>query len=317
MEGNVVGPDWLNRIRAVLPRGSRRGAADHGGAPSEIRIPGVRAATLLCLAACLVATGCGLDQVRTAVPPSEETCASLGTVAVVPARYPPEPQLDLYAEGRLRGAALGMAGGFVVGLWVCSPGIVGGYPPMEIASVLALCGAVGGLLGAVWGAQQATPSREAATLHAEAAELLHNPGASERLAFRVQQLASGGLPQRRIQVLPEAGPTAPSERVDYRRLREQGFESVLAVSVLEIEWSPKGPAGARVNLRVLAQALIYRVVDGETLYQETHRLYTREYPVEEWRAGGNALVREELVPVESALAQRVVDHIFGRCAASR
>ena len=230
-----------------------------------------------------------------------------GRVAIVAARYVPEPEFNTYAQGRgaaagekaLKTAGLGALGGAL------APLIVAAYipPAIFLAPILVPIGAVagavtGGTAGAISGAWNGMPSDQVAALHRPVEHARRELRMQELIAKHVIQ-EGAALPHYQFTYLADAGPASLTHSPDYQRLKSDGYDSVLELSVMSIGFeASKGSAVFEMKLRARVVPLVGH---GSAFVREMqHRGQSRGVP--EWAADDGKLLQQELDQSYGALA---------------
>jgi hypothetical protein len=242
-----------------------------------------------------------------------------GRVAIVAARYVPEPAFNTYARGRgaaagengIKSAAKGALGGaFLLPVVVSSV-----VPPLiALAPLLAPIGAVtgavvGGTAGVVSGAWSGLPSEQVAALHQPIERARREQAMQSAMAKRVLQ-EGAAMPHYQFAYLPEAGPASAFDTPDYHSLKAEGFDSVLELGVASVGFEAmKGEPASAVFEMKLRTRVVPLSGHGSPLVRELqHRGQWRGVP--EWVADDGTLLQRELDQSYRALARDLSTAVF-------
>ncbi|TMH63879.1 MAG: hypothetical protein E6H57_16525 [Betaproteobacteria bacterium] len=242
-----------------------------------------------------------------------------GRVAIVAARYVPEPAFNTHARGR--GAAAGENGiktaakGALAGAVLLPVVVASVVPPLiALAPLLAPIGAVtgavvGGTAGVVSGAWNGLPSEQVAALHQPIERARREQAMQSAMAKRVLQ-EGAAMPHYQFAYLPEAGPASAADTPDYHSLKAEGFDSVLELGVASVGFEAmKGEPASAVFEMKLRTRVVPLSGHGSPLVRDLqHRGQWRGVP--QWVADDGRLFDEELTAAYSALAGQLSQAAF-------
>ena len=243
-------------------------------------------------------------------PPTPAVRARLGTVGVAVGQFTPAASLVGPPTGRGAGAGRGAAAGAAIG----AIPMYGLYPPLVLLGVgVAIIGAP---IGAIVGASRAEPAADlqAKQVALETAFADMGPQLHAMLRERVVVLGRDRA-SRALRPLPDHGPSAVIERVDYRGLAAHEVATVLEVRVVGFglfgdEWGIRPPVSCLLAIRTR----LVRTSDGRTVYEATMAYRGPARPLEEWLADDAAPLREEVQAAVGWSAEQIVDQVFLRVA---
>ena len=224
--------------------------------------------------------------------PSEEARVNLGTVGVVSARFLPEPTFPT-VRGRIAGAAVGAVLGFLAAPFQAHAGAVL-IAPFTI------------LAGALRGASAAEPIETVEEAETALKRALADFKIQETMRDRILETAQQKTPHR-FTVLTNQGPTAIDEEVSYRSLASQGIESIVEVSLREIQMEGLfSPVALTMNARVK----LIRLMDGTVTYSRLYFSQSERRNYSEWADDDAQLFREALDRGYQGLIEKIVDDLF-------
>lgn len=247
-------------------------------------------------------------------PPTPSVRAHLGTVGVAAGQFTPAASLVGPPTGRGAGAEWGAGAGLKYG---ASVGMMLGLMSGGLAIPLTIpAGAIiGAPIGAVVGASRAEPAADlqAKQVALETAFADLGPQLHTMLRERVVVLGRDRA-SRALRPLPDHGPSAVIERVDYRALAAREVTTVLEVRV--VGFGLFGEPGIRppVSCLLAIRTRLVRTSDGRTLYEATMAYRGPTRPLDEWLADGAAPFREEARAAVGWSAEQIVDQVFLRVA---
>jgi len=253
------------------------------------------------LVMCSILTGCA----NLPAPPSEPARAEWGRVVVVPARYPPQSNIRIFAVGKGAGAGKGAVAGSATGVAGTGAFAAAGALEAVIAPYLAVvmvpAMAAG---GAYLGGQAAMSDQDAAALEGSVRRnltTLQVPGTLARAISETAEQDAG----RRLPLLADAGPAAPESLPGYGALARQ-TDSVLEVVATQVGFS----GGKRLRFYLVARIRVVRVSDSMQLYQREFVYQSDEYRARLWGENQAALFQVELQRAYASLADSVVEQLF-------
>ncbi len=273
----------------------------------------------LCFLVLIAPLGCA----HTLPPPplSDATLAHLGTIGVVSAQVTPEMDYRTPERGGAAGAAIGTAKGLGLG----TLGAAGCF--LTYGQFLAGCGlaVVSPYLAVRYAVDQATAgvsadAIEAAETAIKAVLAEPNPQAMARDELYRVAAAHTGQP---LVLLPDQGPTTPSETSRYRHLADEGVNTVLEITVQRIALRHQGAAHSiplrisatdlnpDLTLVVTTQRRVVKTADGTELYRHTGDHGGSGATFTEWGANDAQLLREGLDQLLREIAGEIVSQVFG------
>lgn len=240
----------------------------------------------------------GKDDVATATPLDP---AALGRIGFVAGNMDPVYRFDALFEGK----AQGVAGGALQGAGACL-GLIGNGDTSGASILLALvCMPFGAVIGAVKGGQDAAPA--AAVDEAQALAQAGVGTLQLNQAVRssgVDHAAAIGLS---IQALDATlGPTGPDDAPTYAGLAG-AVDSVIEVSVTNIEAQTSGLEGVPVSFLIEARVRIVHVPDARVLDSYVLRRTSEARPVNDWLASDAVALQTELPTIARQFAVQALD----------
>jgi hypothetical protein len=268
-----------------------------------------------------LASGCASTR-PVADAPAPERIAP-GRVAIVAARYAPEPDFTIYAQGR--GAAAGENGaktaakGALAG--ALAPLLISAYiPPMIfLAPILVPIGAVagavtGGTAGAISGAWNGMPSQHVDALHRSVEHARRESTVQDAMAKRVLKEAAS-LPHYQFTYVADTGPASVSDSPDYQLLKVDGFDSVLELVVASVGFdASKGePPSAVFEMKLNVRVVPLKGNGSPFVRELKHRGQWRDVP--QWAIDDGKLLQQELDDSYAALAADLSRAVLSAVAA--
>ena len=239
-----------------------------------------------------------------------------GRVAIVPARFTPEPDFNTsFAESRSASirkktgeGALGAARGSaqVAGVILkigsaAGPLVVFLVPPavVFVAGVTTL-GAVGGALA---GATDGLPSGDASAVRQPIEVALRDPRVQEMVARRIAEINPDSY--YKFSYLAGVGPASRTEAPDYRDLRHSGFESVLELAVVSVGFRgvETEPPSASLTMKLRARLVPLTPESNSWVQEWWHTSPPR--PIPDWRDDDGSRLHADLEGSYRALTQYV------------
>jgi hypothetical protein len=248
-----------------------------------------------------------------APPPPPEPVLPDGRIAVVPARYTPEANFNVYARGKSEasselakeGAAAGAAAGAVAPLQGPGVGVLL-YP--FIAPFTILGGTIaGGISGQASGAVRGLPDEEAAKVSAVIDQAIHQLGVHVQISRRVVERARHFGWQ--VELVQVAGPGSPKENLEYGDLRTQ-YDAVLEVVVDKVGMAARKGDPPRLALEFQMHA---RVVDWSgkgVAGVKALEWAARPRPYDKWASASAELLAADFDEGYETLAQYVWEMLF-------
>lgn len=239
-----------------------------------------------------------------------------GTVAIVPARFAPEPYFNT-SFAKSRSASIGkkaaetageaFKGSGQVADVVLKIGSIGGplvvflIPPAVafVAGVTTL-GAVGGALA---GATEGLSWDEAAAVRQPIVAAMRDPGMQVAVARKVAELDPEVY--YRFSYLPGAGPASPTQVIDYRDLSQAGFDSVLELAVVSVGFHGVGtePPSASLTMKLRARLVPLTPASSPRVLEWWHTSPYR--PIPDWRDDDGSRLHADVEDAYRALTLHV------------
>lgn len=241
------------------------------------------------------------------LPPSPETRARLGVVAVVPVPLKRSKEelttpVKGSGEGALSGAGQGALGSIVGGGGGgCYSGPLGCVIGLALGIALAPVAAV---VGGVVGADKAHTAEEVEAAEARLRAVLAGVRPDENLRDRIAALA------RDDASLTIRGRATADYGVSYRRLAKEGIDTVLETTVTRFGLESVGHIDPDLTLRLGVRTRLVSAADDAVLYDRTweYRGETRNFF--EMAADDATPLRTEIADAYQRMATAVVHHLF-------
>lgn len=239
-----------------------------------------------------------------------------GPVAVVPARYPPQADFNVYARGK--GAAAGELGGqgaasgAVVGALIpVSMGPIGVAAYPIIAPFTILVGlAVGGAVGVSYGTMHGLPAEQAERVGVLVDQAVNQIGVHEQVARRVVERAQArGIPTT---LALDAGPRTAEERPDYASLRPT-YRGVLELAVDKLGMAARKGDPPRIALEMKLHARVVPLGDAGIGGEVQLAWSGKPHPLGEWQSGGADMLAAEFEVGYDTLVQYVWEALVAPC----
>jgi hypothetical protein len=268
----------------------------------------------LSVLALLIALTSGCASTSTAPEAVASEFIAPGRIAVVTARYTPETYVhskDTRGSMAGRQAAYRGLGGAAMGLvmpFYMGPLGIALYP--IIAPVTVAIGAVGGgVVGAVEGAAKGMSASRIDPLHPTMERALREQKMPDAMAQRVLQ-EGAALPHYQFAYLSDAGPASATHSPDYQRLKADGFDSVLELSVVSVGFqATKGePPSAVFEMQLRARVVPLSGNGSASVRELQYRSQWRGVP--QWAADDGRPLEEELAASYASLAGQVSQAAF-------
>jgi hypothetical protein len=117
---------------------------------------------------------------------------------------------------------------------------------------------------------------------------------------------------RTLSILPEQGPYAITESVDFRGRATEGIASVLEVRIVGLGLIGLQASEPAVSCFLGIRIRLVRTSDGKSLYESTVGYVGVAQPLDEWVAHDAARFSEEVQAAVGWAAERIVDQVFLR-----
>jgi len=229
----------------------------------------------------------------------------------VASRFPPNIALDT-PETRKGGVA---GKGAVHGMGVMWEECLkfGAVAPQLGTGVLALFGCsvltpFAAAAGAISGAVNAPPQADVEQAQQRVDTAFAQIRIQETLRERVFAAAKSGSNYAVVN-LPEHGPSAPDETVDYRSLAREGVNAVLEVSVANLALQGNG-LNLPLKLAMTARARLVSVSENRVLYSDDFAYRSEQRPFSEWAASDAEALRVAYEGAYQNLAKQIVQTIL-------
>jgi hypothetical protein len=239
-----------------------------------------------------------------------------GPIAVVPARYPPQADFNIYARGKSAAAGelggQGAASGAVAGaLLPVSMGPIGvaAYPIIAPFTILAGL-AVGSAVGVSYGTMHGLPAEQAERVGVLVDQAVNQIGVHEQVARRVVKRAQDrGMSAT---LAPEAGPRTAAERPDYASLRPT-YRGVLELAVDKLGMAARKGDPPRIALEMKLHARVVTLGDAGVGGEVQLEWSGKPHPLGEWQAGGADLLAAEFEAGYDTLVQYTWETLVAPC----
>jgi hypothetical protein len=207
------------------------------------------------------------------------------------------------AKGWARGVARGAAeaedkvleataeGGGALGAFACC-----------LATPFALC--IGGLKGAI----KAPPVEEVEESEAVLGDVLKEMQVQEKMRDHILQIAQKQT-RHSFVVLEGQGPITNDEELSYGSLSDRGIDTVLEVSVMNVELRGKLESYSPLRFFMTIRTRLIRVGDGEVFYVATLIYRSTEHRLD-WEDNDFKLFREESTRCYPIVAEKIVGELF-------
>jgi hypothetical protein len=237
-------------------------------------------------------------------PPSEKIRTQLGTIGVVSADFMPKAVRGVPAKGWVGRAARGAAEaeGKVYEATAMHGGEVGMFACC-VATPFALC--IGGLKGAIKGPSAEEVEESEAVL----GDVLKEMQVQEKMRDHIFQVAQKQT-RHSFVVLEGQGPITSDEELSYGSLSDRGIDTVLEVSVMNVDLRGKWKSIYPLTFFMTIRARLIRVGDGEVLYVATLIYQSTDHNLLDWEANDFKLFREEFTRCYPIVAEKIVEELF-------
>lgn len=236
-------------------------------------------------------------------PPSEKIRAQLGTIGVVSADFMPTAVRGVPGKGCIGGAASGASEAEGTVLEATAMGNELGAICCIVATPFALC--IGGLKGAI----EAPSVEEVEDLEEVLGNVLKEIQVQEKMRDHIFGVAEKQT-RRSFVVLEGEGPTTSDEDLSYGYLSERDIDTVLEVSVMNIDLRGKWKNDSPVTFFMTIRTRLIRVKDGKVLYVATLIYQSSEHEAFDWIANDLKLFREEFTRCYLVTAEKIVEELF-------
>lgn len=252
----------------------------------------------------------------------------IGSVAIVPAQYAPESNLDDFLEGKAAAAAKGaVTYGAVGGAgWGAVGALTGAGPFVLFLAPFVI--AIEASTGAYLEGRRALPREQGEEVHDMLARALARLDIQRGLATRLSAVmaSSTAVQLRNVDV---AGPASVEEAPAYGSLRTRnGADTVIEIAMRSVTFDPcsrerwwaselegsclAGPQQALLRLRAVAAVRVVRVSDAATLYAQQFEYAGPHRTLEQWLAEDASRLAAEFAQAYDDLARQIVDEVLLR-----
>lgn len=234
-----------------------------------------------------------------------------GSIAVVAAQFTPDSNFDVYAQGK--GAAAGKmgAGGALVGAGEgavapleMGPMSIALYPILAPFTILAGA-AIGGTAGVVQGAHHGLSKEQSQALSRAIAGALASLKIQDTEAQRTLEAAKN-RPGYRLSYITGMGPRAKDDRPDYHPLANQGYDSILELTVTNILISKKKGKPPRVALEMKLRARVIQTASMSVVGARDFEWKSRPQLLSDWTANEGKLLQQDFDEAYNGLANELV-----------
>jgi hypothetical protein len=237
-----------------------------------------------------------------------------GKVAIVPARFVPESNLNVYAKGKNaaagelagQGAIEGAAVGAVAPL-AAGPYGIALYP--FIAPFTILAGTVfGGSFGAAQGLMHGLPEQDARAVSAIVENALGRLYIQDQVATRVmEQARTSGY---NVTYLPDPGPSTIEEQPEYQDLATDEYTAVLELAVTSVRFVAHKGDPPRLALEMKLRSRVVALSGSSISGIRDFDYKSRPHVVEKWSANQGRLMEEEFNNGYNKLSQYICEIYF-------
>jgi len=268
---------------------------------------------LICAAALVLQSGCAVTPYQLPSPPSEEIRARFGTIGIVSARFPPQPMLQLPAQGGLAGAGRGAATWSAT--WGLAPFAAGGGGGGDGGGAILILAAsvvgatLGGISGTVAGVITSEPTERVRVSEDALNDALAVLNIQESLRDRILSVARDRT-REQVVILPDKGPAAPGEKVAYGSLAEAGIDTVVEVAVTDIGINGPWDVNPPLNFIMKASVRVVRTSADQEYYAAEYEYRRGELTFSGWAADNAEPFLVELDWAYRGIAEKVVEELF-------
>lgn len=235
------------------------------------------------------------------------------TIAIVPARFFPESNLNTYAQGKgaaagelgIQGVGEGAAAGAVAPL--SDPYGVVLYPIVAPFTILA--GAlIGGTIGTAQGLMHGLPAEDAQAVSAMIDNAKGRLYIQDQVAARVAEQADAfGY---NVTYLPDVGPTTIEELPEYQDLALEDYDAILELSVTSIKFEAHKGDPPRLALEMKLRSRVVALSGSSISGIRDIEYKSRPRNVEKWSANRGQLMETEINIGYSKLSQYIGEIFF-------
>jgi hypothetical protein len=238
---------------------------------------------------------------RPKLPLEEETCsARLGNIAVVPALFLPEAEVDAPGEDWAKDGARG-AERF-------ADGVIRGDPCGFIAAPCAV--GIGCIVGISQGQIRAVPEDEVEEMRAVITHAIAERNIQKTISSYVVETGLE-LTDCDIDLLDKQGPTSPGEESNYSFLKEDGIDSVLEVSVKNIGFASGPGRNPDIYFFMLVHARHLQVGGEEDNFSEDFYWRNDKYlKFADYVDNGSRLLQEEIDRSCEEISERIAKRLL-------
>jgi hypothetical protein len=238
---------------------------------------------------------------------------SPGKVAIIPARFVPESNLNIYAQGKsaaagklgTHGVAEGAAAGAIAPL--SDPYGVALYP--LIAPFTILAGAlIGGTIGASQGLMHGLSAEDAQAVSTIIDNALGRMYVQAQVATRVTEQAQ--IIGYNVTYLTDVGPTTIEELPAYQDLALEDYNAILELSVTSIKFAAHKGDPPRLALEMKLRSRVVALSGSSVSGTRYIEYKSRPRIVEKWTANHGQLMETEFNTGYSTLSQYVCEIYF-------
>lgn len=242
---------------------------------------------------------------------------SPGKVAIITARFVPESNLNIYAQGKSaaagelgkHGAAEGAAAGAAAAgeIALSDPYGLILYPIIAPFSILA--GAlIGGTVGASQGLIHGLPAEDAQAVSAIIDNALERMYIQAQVATRVVEQAQ--IIGYDVTYLPDIGPTTIKELPGYQDLALEDYDAVLELSVTSIKFAAHKGDPPRLAVEMMLRSRVVALSGSSVSGIRYIEYKSRPRIIEKWSANQGQLMETEFNIGYSMLSQYVCEIYF-------
>lgn len=245
----------------------------------------------------------------------DEVRAHLGTVGIVPAKFPPQTDLSVPAKGWLAGAGRKSARWAGKGLFESAGntsncrGDTTGLCAFLVITLVVTTATVSGLAGGVTGAIQAEPSKKVRFAEEVITTVIASLKMQETLCDRVALVAENQTGDR-VVVVPGQGPASPEEKSSYGSLAGKGIDTVLEIAVPRLALVGDWDVNPALQFQTDSHIRLVRTADGKELYDTFITYEGATLTFYEWSDNNAQAFFDELEKAYLDLAKRIVGEMF-------
>jgi hypothetical protein len=227
-------------------------------------------------------------------------------IALVPARFQVDEDLELFARGRLAGIGKGVGNGAGKGALVTGSGVSRG-DALLLLILIPIALVVGGTIGGVMGALAATPKEEAERMERTIHEALEQFSVHMDLSKKVLSEANS-IDGLTMELVP--GPADAQKARDYQRHAAEGFDSVLEICVHQIEFGEGKGKDPELALHIVVDACLVDVGTGAETYAQVFDFVGSRQRFSEWAAEDGETIERKFDEALEKLAIDIVNNFF-------